>query len=330
VFDDCFGFTSEEVKFALKVIFSFDASEADREWSKRGGIGEWYNGYFFGSQQIVNPWSLSLYLYENRRIHGYWGTTRGRDTIINLIREDTCFATKLVPSLQHLLRLETIDGIEAYKKIDISKFDPHMSVRRDPTWSNDKVFHFLCMEGYLTYKDTVHERGQVWIPNRELFAEWVKIVSQLGGFETLETLNSFFTDLMSAFETFGVHSIEKEISMKINSVPSRSEYAYEYFVCSLLTVIYSTSGRSVMDKLRRSIVIEFKKAQDPSTLKDTAKEALKQILLQRYFETSPSDHDVLLLGCAISGDKQVEIASALLRTGSQRHVDIETVSATLV
>jgi len=330
VFDDCFGFVAEEVKLALQVMFSLNANEAETEWSKPRGIREWYNGYCFGSQQIVNPWSFSRYLYEARTFQGYWGTTRGCDTIINLIRDDTYFATKLIPSLQYLLRMETINGIETYKKLDISQFDPHMGIRRDPTWSNDKVFHFLCMEGYLTYQNTVQQRGQIWIPNRELFDEWGKIVSRFAGFESAKSMNCFFADLIDATITFDVHPIERAISMKINTIPSRSEYTYECFVCGLLTVLNSELGRSVMDKRRRSIIIEFKKAHDFSKLKDKAKEALKQIFSRRYFDSSPTDHNILLLGCAISDDKQVEIASAVLGTGPQRSVDMETVSATLV
>jgi hypothetical protein len=328
VFDDCFGFVAKEVKLALQMMFSMGADEAEREWSKPAGIKEWYNGYCFGSQQIVNPLSFSRYLYEDRTFRGYWGTNRGCDTIINLIREDTYFATKLVPSLQYLLRMETISGVETYKKLDISQFDP--GIRRDPTWSNDKVFHFLCMTGYLTYQNTVQQRGQVWIPNRELFDEWGRIVSRLAGFETVESMNCFFADLIDASITFDVHSIERAISMKINTIPSRSEYTYECFVCGLLTVFNSAFGRTVMDKRRRSIVIEFKKAHDFSKLKDKAKEALKRMFSRRYFDSSPTDHDILLIGCAISDDKQVEIASAVLGTGPQRSIDIETVSATLV
>jgi hypothetical protein len=37
--------------------------------------------------------------------------------------------------------------------------------------------HFLCMTGYLTYRDI--GMGEVWIPNREMYNELVTVVKQL-------------------------------------------------------------------------------------------------------------------------------------------------------
>jgi hypothetical protein len=59
-------------------------------------------------------------------------------------------------------------------------------MRENASWSQDKALHFLCMAGYLTYQRKDTKRGEVWIPNREIYNEWTRIVKQFSGFHPLD------------------------------------------------------------------------------------------------------------------------------------------------
>lgn len=63
VYDDCFGFTEEEVFGALD---EYGLSE------KKQDIKNWYDGFTFGSYtDIYNPWSIINYI-DTQKIAPYW------------------------------------------------------------------------------------------------------------------------------------------------------------------------------------------------------------------------------------------------------------------
>jgi len=64
-FATCFGFTEDEVKAACEM---YDIS------GKYDEIKSWYDGYRFGSRDMYNPWSITMYIHR-QRLENYWVNT---------------------------------------------------------------------------------------------------------------------------------------------------------------------------------------------------------------------------------------------------------------
>lgn len=77
-YEDCFGFTEEEVFSALMEYGLTD---------KKSEVKDWYEGFIFGSRHdIYNPWSIINYL-DKRKLDAYWANTSSNRLIGKLIRE---------------------------------------------------------------------------------------------------------------------------------------------------------------------------------------------------------------------------------------------------
>ena len=351
VFDKCFGFTKDEAKTVLQNVFNVQESEAEEYWSQKfHGIREWYNGYIFGGQTLINPWSFLKYVYNGRKVDSYWLKTSATESLFNLINDDKHFAGKMIQALEHLLKEVSANSSEAhdgiiviFNKLPVQRFDSELNIRTNITWSEDKVaLHFLCMAGYLTYRDKSMDEGEVWIPNREIYEEWVKVVKQFAGFDTLHHIAAFYQGLFNALKTFNVAHIEKIVKEKVASIPRRSanhEYVYQSFVCGFLSVfslrsLIKTGARDGFadstlhfDDIQKSIIIEFKKAVVSKDLESMAKNALQQIITKRYYESTPTNHEILLLGCSITNENEVMIVSAVIRSGERRREDIKDITS---
>jgi Predicted AAA-ATPase len=68
-----FGFTKEEITTFLK-----DDKEQIQE------VMEWYNGYYMGSHQMINPWSFMNYV-ATKEFQSYWVQTASTDSICTTI-----------------------------------------------------------------------------------------------------------------------------------------------------------------------------------------------------------------------------------------------------
>lgn len=77
-YEDCFGFTQEEVSAAL---------EDYRLSAGKDEVKEWYDGFIFGSKTgIYNSWSIINYL-DKKKLDLYWANTSSNHLIGKLIRE---------------------------------------------------------------------------------------------------------------------------------------------------------------------------------------------------------------------------------------------------
>lgn len=76
-YDECFGFTDEEINKLL----------ADTELTDyKGKIKEWYDGYRFGDSEVYCPWDVLNYISDLQKKPGkapknYWANTSGNDII---------------------------------------------------------------------------------------------------------------------------------------------------------------------------------------------------------------------------------------------------------
>ena len=81
VFDECFGFTDEEVKEMLHYY---------QQDSHYGTVKEWYDGYRFGKVDVYCPWDVINYCDEHlddpmAEPQNYWSNTSGNDVIKHFV-----------------------------------------------------------------------------------------------------------------------------------------------------------------------------------------------------------------------------------------------------
>ena len=75
-YEDCFGFTEEEVR---KLLNDFDLEFTDE-------VKEMYDGYRFGNKDIYNPWSVTNYAVR-KRLAPYWVNTAENSILKDALRE---------------------------------------------------------------------------------------------------------------------------------------------------------------------------------------------------------------------------------------------------
>ena len=75
-YEDCFGFTEEEVR---KLLDDFDLEFTDE-------VKETYDGYRFGNKDIYNPWSVTNYAVR-KRLAPYWVNTAENSILKDALRE---------------------------------------------------------------------------------------------------------------------------------------------------------------------------------------------------------------------------------------------------
>ena len=75
-YEDCFGFTEEEVRILLN---DFDLEFTDE-------VKEMYDGYRFGNKDIYNPWSVTNYAVR-KRLAPYWVNTAENSILKDAMRE---------------------------------------------------------------------------------------------------------------------------------------------------------------------------------------------------------------------------------------------------
>lgn len=93
-YEDCFGFTQEEVSAALK-----EYGLSDREQQ----VKDWYDGFSFGERKdIYNPWSIINFL-DKREVGIYWANTSSNNLTGELIREGS---PEIKMTMEALLRGE--------------------------------------------------------------------------------------------------------------------------------------------------------------------------------------------------------------------------------
>jgi hypothetical protein len=113
IFDKCFGFTKDE----LQNVFNVQEAELNE-------IREWYNGYIFGSQRLINPWSFLKYVYNGRKVGSYWSqTSETTEALKNLISDNQ--REEIIEALEFLLtKIPRIDGTVIQHLVLVDRFDP--------------------------------------------------------------------------------------------------------------------------------------------------------------------------------------------------------------
>ncbi len=287
-YEDCFGFTEEEVFEALD---KFGLSDTKSQ------VKSWYDGFTFGNwTDIYNPWSILNYL-DKKRLAPYWANSSSNNLAGKLIREG---GRRTKQEFEQLLRGGIIT-VEIDEQI----------VYNQLSTTNNAIWSLLLASGYLKVVQTeFEERIGRWsyhlaLTNKEVRMMFDSLIHNWFS-ESNDDYNDFIKALLDgnikamntymnkvALATFSYFDTGK------NPSEEEPERFYHGFVLGLMVEL---SGRYTLTSNRESgfgrydvmmepkmsgddgIILEFK-VQDRDSekeLADTVKAALTQIEQQKY------------------------------------------------
>jgi hypothetical protein len=278
-----FGFTHNEVQHLL----SSSSQPVDIT-----SIGDWYNGYHIGKQDIYNPWSIINCISQQGKLQPYWVNTSDNVLIKQQISQATLANKK---ALEYLLQTHV-----TYQPINENMVFEELKTHSRNLWG------LLFFSGYLTAnKYNLHEDGsfmcELSIPNKEIMTLYIKIVREW--FELAHPSLSY-QDFIQCLLAKDIKRFQQQLQSYINESGSyfdfnqhTQEQVYQALVLGMVVglrehyVIQSNietgDGRAdVMlapkQKDKPGIIIEFKRAKEKSQLSTLSKTALKQIRTKDY------------------------------------------------
>ena len=301
-FSQYFGFSKKEITAILKAADRPEAADT---------IKEWYDGYVFGNSYVYCPWDVINYLSalkkrRDARPKNYWKNTSHNGILLTFVkRRDFDVSDKFEALLNGETIVQTISDELTYDTLHSTE---------------DNLWSVLLMTGYITKADAEEEGETVSlkIPNRE--------ISSI--FE--DTVVRFFTDTVSndtvkelintLWEKDEVRATEI-ISELLWDTISYNDYHEDYYHAFLAGVFvgrgYSVDSNKekglgrpdilLKDKKnRRAIIIEAKKSDKESDLDKDCKEAIKQIVKEKYAEGLKGYEEIICYGAAFF-QKQVKL-----------------------
>ncbi len=284
-YDECFGFTDEEVRKILK-DYGLSAHYADMK--------EWYDGYRFGNTDIYCPWdvirySKSLCMYEEAKPEDFWSNSSG-NAIVRRFIDKADASTK--NEIERLIAGEYIEK-EISQELTYEELDD----RIENLWS------VLFTTGYLTQQGrTDDDRYRLAIPNKEIrnlfikkVREWFRDASKNDGKALEEFCNAFIQKNSQKIEQLFGDYLWNTISIRDTAVAKeKKENFYHGILLGLLGyksnwIIKSNaeSGTGYSDILieapdnRTGIVIELKYAEN-GNMDKACLDAIKQIEEKDY------------------------------------------------
>lgn len=284
-FDECFGFTDEEVK---EMLAYYGLSEHYEQ------MKQWYDGYLFGNVSVYCPWDVinhcrDLRVDSDAFPEDYWSNTSGNGIVRRFIDKANMQTKSEIEQL--------IAGEEIVKEIRQELTYDELDKTIDNLWS------VLFTTGYLTQRGRVDGRCyRLAIPNREIrelfitqIREWFK--DSVGRDKT--TLDDFAAAMLRGDESqvekiFGDYLWNTIIIRDTAVSKERKENFYHGILLGLFGfmdnwIVKSNveSGIGYSDILieafdcRVGIVIEVKYAED-GNLDAACKKALEQIEEKSY------------------------------------------------
>ena len=289
MYEDCFGFTEEEVFSALDEYGMQD---------RRTDVKRWYDGFTFGKcRDIYNPWSIINYL-KTGRLSTYWANTSSNGLVDKLVREGSA---EIKISMENLLK-----GRHLYKEIDEQIIFNQLDVDENAIWSLFLASGYLKAESYTLNEETGRDLYELALTNKEVQIMFQKMIRKwfsstgavYNGFlrallqDDVKSMNAYMNRV--ALATFSYFDSGRNPSME-----TQPERFYHGFVLGLAVeladryVITSNreSGFGRYDVVMlpkngtdRAVIMEFKvkDSGEEKSLADTADAALKQIEKQRY------------------------------------------------
>ena len=281
------GFTHEEVEVLCR-SHGMDLSEMER----------WYDGYRIGkASRMFNPYSVMKAIY-NEEYGSYWTTTGAYDSVITYIQMN-------YEGLKDGI-IRMLAGERVY--VNTTKFQNDMSIVR----SKNDVLTVLIHLGYLAYDD---DRGQCYVPNKEVADEFLNAVEDTSWTRLVEAITAS-KNLLDATIMGNEQAVARAIDIAHDENTSILAYNDENSLACVLTVAYIwarneyvihreyATGKGYADLVmipRRNVskpalVIELK-------FNHSADTAIDQIRQKNYpAQIAEYTGDILLVG--ISYDKE--------------------------
>lgn len=289
---DSFGFMEDEV---------FDALDEFGLESEKEKVKKWYDGFIFGCHEdIYNPWSI-LNFIDKRKYTTYWANTSSNSLVGKLIREGS---VRIKEKFESLLRGEIL-----VTPIDEQIVYNQLNGNERAIWSlllASGYLKVLSYESYAEIPEGAQPKYELSLTNLEVKLMFQNMVRDWFS-EAEADYNDFVKALLCgnvkamnaymnrvALQTFSYFDAGKKASGE------EPERFYHGFVLGLMVELQSryviTSNREsgfgrydvVMEpknpKEDKGIILEFKvhDPEDEASLKDTVKEALRQIEEKKY------------------------------------------------
>ena len=306
-YDAFFGFTQSEVDRMLSYYSVTDKAEE---------LKDWYDGYFFGNEEIYNPWSVISFISKGCLPQAYWVNTGKNEILDDVLKIATVDITEKLYAL--------LQGDRVVVRIDQNVV--YRSLTEDPA----NIYSLLLVAGYLKTKRKQLQGDGSWlcevsIPNHEIASvyksEILSHLMQIGAMGQA-TANKIAESLYALDYRKLQDGIGEYMRKSISFYDSGAEGFYHGLVLGLVALMddrykirsnrESGDGRYDISLIPRDIkypgiIMELKsdKELDEKRLEALSKEALKQIDDKGYdAEMREEGIEVILkLGIAFSGKK---------------------------
>lgn len=280
-YSDVFGFTKQEVK---RIAADFGNTD------KMDELQAWYDGYSFGGKEIYNPWSVIQYFSAGCKPQPYWLNTSGNG-IVRALLESTSEE-----------RMESLRAVLSGKYIE-SVIDEGV-IYADIGQKENALYTMLLMTGYLTLAkkeqpDALTTFYYLRVPNLEIMQVYrSEILERMAQSVTTKQQNELFRALLSGRqEVFEQHLQEMLLQMVSYYDTQNKESFYHGFLLGLTALLAASyqvesnreSGCGRFDLAlfpkrgdQAGVIMEFKVANEPEKLEETARAALRQIQEKVY------------------------------------------------
>ena len=292
-YDECFGFTNEDMD---KLLTDTGLIE------KQPVFKEWYDGYVFGNREVYCPWDVLNYVdalqkNPNAPPVNYWANTSGNDVIRRFLLSEFDVSEEFETLLSGGIVKKHINPNITYA--DLIKNETNL-------WS------VLYMTGYLTIvpgslpvmtsndpnevKELYEDPFALKIPNKEIRILFEKTIA--AWFEDTikeDSRDELFDSLWNGDAVKLTEIITDYLYKTISYFDYKEDY-YHAFLVGLLSGRKGVSVRSndetgrgrtdilVKNKDKRLVVIiETKRAESENELEKLSREALKQIDDMKYY-----------------------------------------------
>ncbi|CUN51958.1 AAA family ATPase [Clostridium disporicum] len=215
IYDEYFGFTSEEV---LNLCSKNDVVEFSE-------LENWYNGYLtVKGKRLYNPRSVVKAL-QNGYCESYWTNTGAMDEVTEYLKYNTLEIREDV--------IEMVSGGE----IDIFINEEFRAGQRDPR-TKEEIYSAMIVLGFLSYHD-----GYLKIPNKELMLEFEKALKDEAFGEVAEIIENS-RNMLKATVNGDVKTVETILHNIHNSEIPILQYNDENSLSCVLTLAYLSARDS--------------------------------------------------------------------------------------
>ena len=220
-----FGFTQQEVN---ELLNEYNFLEQKDE------VKEWYDGYWFGSTEIYNPWSVLKYVLKaiqsKPEPESFWANTSSNELVVNYIKnaDDVMYDEfEMLMQGQSLVKYLKLDL--TYQEMD----------------NQDNVYSFLLLTGYLKVINQIDMNTyELIIPNKEVYEIYNNSFMDYFKTYTNERKASFVKALLEENEE-AADSILSDILMKTISYYDNNEAFYHGLLMGLLSDYIVESNKEI-------------------------------------------------------------------------------------